>query len=53
MLRVLIGALVLVGAMLLPGSALAQTPVDRDQLGRLVHAVLVDSLRRRVGGITG
>lgn len=32
-LRVLIGALVLAGAMLSPGAALAQTPVDRDQLG--------------------
>ena len=31
--RALIGALVLAGAMLLPGAALAQTPVDRDQLG--------------------
>ncbi len=33
MLRVLIGALVLADAMLLPGAALAQTPVDRDELG--------------------
>ena len=33
MLRALIGALVLAGAMLSPGAALAQTPVDRDQLG--------------------
>ncbi len=31
--RVLIVALVLAGALLLPGAALAQTPVDRDQLG--------------------
>ena len=33
MLRVLIGALVLAGALLLPRAALAQTPVDWDQLG--------------------
>ena len=33
MLRVLLGGLVLAGAMLSPGAALAQTPVDRDQLG--------------------
>ena len=31
--RALIGVLVLAGAMLSPGAALAQTPVDRDQLG--------------------
>ena len=31
--RVLIRVLVLAGAMLLPAAALAQTPVDRDQLG--------------------
>ena len=33
MLRVWIAALVVAGATLLPGAALAQTPVDRDQLG--------------------
>ena len=33
MLRVWIGAVVVTGAMLVPGAALAQTPVDRDQLG--------------------
>ncbi len=33
MLRRLIGALVLAGAMLSPGAALAQTPIDWDQLG--------------------
>ena len=33
MSRVWIGALVLAGAMRLPGAAMAQTPVDRDQLG--------------------
>ena len=33
MLRVWTGALVLAGATLLPGAVMAQTPVDRDQIG--------------------
>ena len=53
MLRVLIGALVLAGA---DAVARCGPGADAGRLGparRLVHAVLVDSLRRLVGGIAG
>ena len=53
MLRVLIGALVLAGAMLLPGAALAQTLVDRDQLGAWYMLYWSTRFRRHGGGNAG